>query len=87
MPRRDGTGPVGYRAKRYSTRGCGLGLGMGCGYGRGYGYSRMRNYNPGYRGYIEDDIQMDKTTDKEALEREKELLESRLEVLNANLNN
>jgi uncharacterized protein DUF5320 len=87
MPRRDGSGPVGYRSRRYAGRGCGLGLGMGCGYARGYGYNRMRNYNPRFRGFIDDEIQMDEMTEKEAISIEKELLESRLEVLNSHLNN
>lgn len=84
MPRRDGAGPIGYRTKRYSGRGCGLGL--NCGYGRGFGYSRMRNYNPRFRGFEEDEIERDEITEKKALSIEKELLESRLDVLNSQLN-
>lgn len=100
MPRRDGTSPMGYRGRRYGgfgrggcgfARGYGYGMGpgrgMGPGYGMGpaYGYGRMRGYAPRFEGYIEDEMYPYDISEEEALSREKELLEARLQTLNAEL--
>lgn len=97
MPRRDGTGPMGFRGRRFGgfgRGGCaymrGYGYGMGPGYGMGYGYGMgpgygMRGYAPRFEGYVEDEMYPYDISEEEALSREKELLESRLQVLNREL--
>lgn len=85
MPRRDGTGPMGFRGRRFG----GFGRG-GCAYMRGYGYGMgpgygMRGYAPRFEGYVEDEMYPYDISEEEALSREKELLESRLQVLNREL--
>jgi len=87
MPRGDGTGPMGLglmtgrgfgscsgaNAVKFGT---GFGLGLGCrrGFGRGVGRDLKAN-------------QTDSRTQKELLEEQKELLQSRLNVIDKQLEN
>lgn len=100
MPRRrDGTGPVGYmtRRNRKYRRPYGMGYGfrrgygIGCdfrrGYGIGCGYGIMGNYNSRFPVFLEDEVEFYEIDEKEAMAKEKELLEARLAFLNTQLDN
>ena len=90
MPRRDGTGPMGYgpmtgwgmgpcreQGYGYGRRGRRMGRGRG-GYGFGYGYGR--GFGPGY-GYAA----YDDRSEREILEEEKETLQERLDYISKQL--
>ncbi|HPX93365.1 MAG TPA: DUF5320 domain-containing protein [Bacillota bacterium] len=90
MPRRDGTGPMGYGPMTgwgmgpcrdygygYGRRGRRMGYGRR-GYGMGYGYGR--GFGPGY-GYAP----YDDRSDREILEEEKEILQERLDYISKQL--
>lgn len=87
MPRRDGTGPMG--SGSMTGRGLGLciganviktaidfGLGLGFRRGRGQGVGRFFNVN-----------QSDPKTKKELLQKQKEILQSRIEVIDKQMGN
>lgn len=85
MPRRDGTGPLGRgemtgkglglcNLGNAITCGTGLGLGLGLGLGRRRGYRQNIALNQGVA-----------QTQKELLAKQKELLESRLNLINKQL--
>ncbi len=89
MPRRDGTGPMGMGQmtgrglgfcgnRFYGRRNCyGTGFGrggFGPGYGAGYGYG----YGPGYFGRQD-------MTEKEFLEKQKEMLKSQIDIIEREL--
>lgn len=87
MPRRDGTGPMGAGA----MTGKGLGFctgknlvrdGAGFGMGRGFACRRGFGLGPG-RGYGIN--QVSEKTNKEFLQEQKELLRSRLEAIDKQL--
>lgn len=94
MPRNDGTGPVG--AGAMTGKGLGScsgvnasipGAGFGWGAGLGFGYRRGfgRGFGRGYNGYV---INQDSPkTQKELLEQQKTILQSRLEVIDQELDN
>ncbi len=97
MPRRDGTGPMGYgpltgrgfgfcNRANVSRLGLGLGLGLGWGLGRGRGFRRRMPYYPAQ--YIDDysaGYPADARTQKELLEEEKLVLKNRLESISQQL--
>lgn len=89
MPRRDGTGPMGYgemtgrglgvctgvNATNYGTGlGQGLGLARRCGFGRGFG-----------RKIVGDEVSS--KTQKELLQEQKDILQTRLDVIDEQLEN
>lgn len=91
MPRRDGTGPIGMGALTGRGFGfCGNGFyGRGNCYGMGFrervfGYGPRYGFGYGYgRGYeFRDNI-----TEKEFLEKQKELLKSQINIIDKELEN
>lgn len=81
MPRRDGTGPMGRGSK--SGRGLGFCTGVNAvrhGAGQGLGLGRGRGLR---RGFVADPIVS--TTEKQLLQEQKELLESRLNIISKQL--
>ena len=83
MPRRNGTGPMGAGAK--TGRGLGLCTGRdGAGFGMGRGLVCRRGFGGGFgRGYA---INQDSgKTNKNFLQEQKELLQSRLEAIDEQL--
>ena len=86
MPKRDGTGPMGMGAltgrgyvfcgnRFYGRRNC---YGMGF-RGRGFGYGPRFGFGSGY-GYARQDM-----TEKEFLEKQKELLKSQIDIIDREL--
>jgi hypothetical protein len=84
MPRRDGTGPMGFgpmtgrglgfcNVANVSRMGLGPGLGLGLGLGRGRGFGRRMAYP------------VDAKTQKELLEQQKAFLQDRLDMINKQL--
>ena len=91
MPRRDGTGPMG--AGLMTGRGLGLCTGVnavrygaGLGMGLGLGLACRRGFGGGYgRGFAIN--QYSTKTNKDLLQEQKELLKSRLENIDKQLEN
>ena len=91
MPGRDGTGPMGMGALLVRGSGfCGNGFygrkncyGMGfIGRGRGFGYGPRYGYGSGSGYGLRPDI-----TEKEFLEKQKELLKSQINIIERELDN
>lgn len=83
MPRRNGTGPMG----RGATTGRGLGVCNGVnavGYGAGSGVGQGQGHGMGPRGNSVADSTVAKTQ-RELLQDQKELLESRLDTISKQL--
>ena len=77
MPRRDGTGPIGAGAA--TGRGLGLCTGVNAaGYGAGFGFGCRRGFGI---------IQTSQKTQKEMLQEQKNLLETRLKIIDNQLEN
>jgi|JMBW01.1.fsa_nt_gb hypothetical protein len=90
MPRRNGTGPMGYG--RATGRGFGFctgayprryGAGIGQRFGRGIG---CRGLYKGFGGYIDDEVDFS-SSEKEWLLNQKEFLERELKTINHDLEN
>lgn len=89
MPGRDGTGPRGAGAMTgggfgYCAGGTG-GVGFGAGLGMGLGRRRGRGFGRGFYGNMVS--AQEPVMEKDALSRQKRLLESRLALVNERLEN
>jgi hypothetical protein len=83
VPGRDGTGPMGYGAM--TGRGMGNCAGVpGLRYGAGLGF--RRGFGRGFGGFVNPNL-APPVTDKEYLQEQRELLKSRLEYLDKQLEN
>ncbi|MDD2574074.1 MAG: DUF5320 domain-containing protein [Bacillota bacterium] len=98
MPRRDGTGPLGFgpltgrglgfcNMANISRLGLGLGFGLGLGLGRGRGFGRRMAYYPAqYPVEYPAGYPVDAKTQKELLEEQKAFFEDRLNMISKQLN-
>lgn len=85
MPRRDGSGPVGNMTRRNRNYSPASGFGRACGFRGAYGLGRMRNCTSGFPRFIDEEMEVYDLSEKDILNREKDLLETRLEFLNRQL--
>ena len=95
MPRVDGSGPIGRGpmtgrglgpctgANAYKY-GAGFGPGFGAGFGPGVGFGCRRGFGRGFGGYFNVD-EPSANTAKEMLQVQKDMLQSRLEVIDKQL--
>lgn len=82
MPKRNGTGPVGMGPCRRGYFPYGARSAFRHGYGRGFGGRLCRHYGP----YPYEPYEVDEETRKVLLEKEKAMLEARLEHIDKLLN-